>query len=55
MHTIVYLSWIRGRQVYVITLQCNLCDEPSPWYQYTMPAMNSFLEQSLSFIGEEIQ
>ena len=44
MHTIMYLSWIRGRQVYVIT-----------WYQYTMPAMNSFLEQSLSFIGEEIQ
>ena len=30
MHTIVYLSWIRGRQVYVITLQCKLCDDIHP-------------------------
>ena len=29
-HTIAYLSRIRGRQVYVITLRCNLCDDIHP-------------------------
>ena len=29
-HAIAYLSRIRGRQVYVITLRCNLCDDIHP-------------------------